>query len=177
MCGTLSRKFHSLVKDRKHQRNQALKRATAPLFEVLEDRRLLSTVTFTTASTSVNSAAASIYITPHSISKEVDVRYGSATGTIVHTFTGTADTDVIVSPSSNVTFYQRVVAAAVPDGGITVSAGGSSTLEIDAGPSDQIIQVTATTSISGTVQVTDTTNLDPATDVSANNAMARASPT
>lgn len=170
MFATLSRKFQSLMKNQKHKRNQALKNATAPLFEMLEDRRLLSTVTFTTDATSVNSAAASIYLTPNNTTKNVDVRYGSSTGTVVHTFTGTGDTDQIVSPSSNVTFYQRVFSAKAPDGGITVSAGGSSTLEIDAGPSDQIIQVTATTSISGTVQVTDTTNLDPATDVSANNA-------
>ncbi len=91
----------------------------------------------------------------------MDVRYGSQFGTIQHTFTGTADTDVITSPSSGVIFNQLVRAAGTPDGGITVSAGSSGTLEVDAGPDDQIITVTASTSISGSVQLTDTSaNVD-----------------
>ncbi len=63
MFVTLSRKFCALISNRKSLRTEILKEATAPMFEILEDRRLLSTVTFTVASTSVNSSAASVYLT------------------------------------------------------------------------------------------------------------------
>jgi hypothetical protein len=155
--------FRDLVARRANRRNDVVAACTVAVVEALEHRQLLSTVTF-----AVDPTATAIYLTQGANHGEVRVRYGSPTSTVIHTFTGATDTDEITSASSGVTFYQQVPAAAAPDGGITVSAGSGGTLEIDAGPSDEIMTVTATTSTSGTVQVTDTTNLDPATDAKAN---------
>jgi hypothetical protein len=57
-----------------------------------------------------------------------------------------------------VTFHQQVAGVNLPSGGIIVSAASGGTLQIDAGSTDQQIDYTASTSTSGTIQVTDATN-------------------
>ena len=118
-----------------------------------DSRRLLSTVTYTLTSTST-----AIYLEATLTAGEVDVRSGSPTGTLLHHFSGAGDQDVIISPYTGVTFYQQVPAVNMPTGGILVSAGGSGTLEIDAGALDQQLDVTASTSTSATITVTDATD-------------------
>ena len=83
--------FVGRTKRHQKQAHSRVSRATSPIIETLEHRCLLSTSTFTTAATSGNSAAASIYIVPGANPGEVDVRYGSPTGFLAHQFTGTTD--------------------------------------------------------------------------------------
>src|SRR2546430_4221289 len=137
-------------------RRICIARATAPvLCENLEARRLLTTYTYT-----VPSGYTAVYLRATGTPGEVVVRLGSPTGTIGHTFTDTSGNDVIDCASvSNFLFVDRVSAAFKPtgnsDSGIKVQGGSGGTLEIEAGLNDRRMEVTATTSTSATIQVTD----------------------
>ena len=153
---------------RRAARDQTVRvESTVRAFESLEERKFLSVTTFTVDSTAVRPAAAAIYLEANSIPGEVEIHYGSPTGFFAFTFTGTGDTDQIISPSANVTFFNQVPAAAQPTGGIDVASGLHGTAEFDAGPSDQGFTISTSTSTSTSVDVLDTSSLTRSTYINA----------
>jgi hypothetical protein len=122
---------------------------------------MLSTYTYT-----VPSGHTQVYLEKRGTPGEVDVFLDAHTGSPIYTFTDVHGNDVIDwASASNYTTFDQVTAAYKPygnsDSGIKVQGGsggaGVRTLEIDCGPTDQLIQTTS----SSTITVTDTVSQGP----------------
>src|SRR5438874_770792 len=99
------------VKGRGLQSRLPLAAATRPVVEALETRQLLTVYTYTVPS----SVYPSVYLEPTPLHiGEVDVHFGSATGTIGFTFDNTTGTDLVDFGSSANVLVDRVPAALKP---------------------------------------------------------------
>jgi hypothetical protein len=150
----------------RHSRASVRTAACLAACETLEARQLLTQFPFNIPQ---NEGFTSVYLRPGQNDGWVRVHKNSATGTVVHEFTGDSDNGtgmyiVDAGGLANFLFVDQVPAALKPtgtlgapnDNGIRVEATGSPStpghLKIETGPDDHLIRVIESTSSSATVE-------------------------